>query len=160
MIPLQPMGPPQNRPPGFVGRGEARERAQFSPQAETEPSGLCFDDGVSRWCQRCLIGTVQHRHQRGAGRPGRAPPARQGRRGRAGAQSAARAGQARPPAAGPLSCPCSFAIYIGTVRRDLHRLRPQPPMPSGGLSRRRLRLGTRAPGPPVVPCAKKLYPNI
>lgn len=29
----------------FVGRGGARDRAQFSPQAETEPSGLCDDEG-------------------------------------------------------------------------------------------------------------------
>ena len=28
----------------FVGRGGARERAEFSPQAETEPSGLCDDE--------------------------------------------------------------------------------------------------------------------
>ena len=28
---------------GRVGRGEARERSEFSPQAETEKSGLCFD---------------------------------------------------------------------------------------------------------------------
>ena len=30
--------------PRAVGRGGARERAQFSPQAETELSGLCDDD--------------------------------------------------------------------------------------------------------------------
>ena len=30
--------------PRAVGRGGARERAQFSPQAETEFSGLCDDD--------------------------------------------------------------------------------------------------------------------
>ncbi len=29
---------------GFVGRGEARERAQFLPKAERSPSGFCFDD--------------------------------------------------------------------------------------------------------------------
>ena len=29
----------------FVGRGGARERVQFSPQAETELSGLCDDEG-------------------------------------------------------------------------------------------------------------------
>ena len=28
----------------FVGRGGARERAQFSPSAETETSGLCDDE--------------------------------------------------------------------------------------------------------------------
>ena len=28
----------------FVGRGGARERAEFSPQAETELSGLCDDE--------------------------------------------------------------------------------------------------------------------
>ena len=37
--------------PRAVGRGGARERAQFSPQAETELSGLCDDTmgGASRW---------------------------------------------------------------------------------------------------------------
>ena len=34
--------------PRAVGRGGARERAQFSPQAETEPSGLCDDDNGGR----------------------------------------------------------------------------------------------------------------
>ena len=34
----------------FVGRGGARERTQFSPQAETELSGLCDDEMVGgRW---------------------------------------------------------------------------------------------------------------
>ena len=34
----------------FVGRGGARERTQFSPQAETELSGLCGDEMVGgRW---------------------------------------------------------------------------------------------------------------
>ena len=34
----------------FVGRGGARERAEFSPQAETELSGLCDDKMVGgRW---------------------------------------------------------------------------------------------------------------
>ena len=43
-------GPPQSRPSGFVGRGGARERTQFSPQAETELSGLCDDEMVGgRW---------------------------------------------------------------------------------------------------------------
>ena len=37
--------------PRAAGRGGARERAQFSPQAETELSGLCDDTmgGASRW---------------------------------------------------------------------------------------------------------------
>ena len=38
-------GPPPR--PRAVGRGGARERAQFSPQAETELSGLCDDDGAA-----------------------------------------------------------------------------------------------------------------
>ncbi len=38
---LCPMGPPQSRPSGFVGRGGARERMELSPQAEAEQSGLC-----------------------------------------------------------------------------------------------------------------------
>ena len=43
-------GAPQSRPSGFVGRGGARERTQFSPQAETELSGLCDDKMVGgRW---------------------------------------------------------------------------------------------------------------
>ena len=29
---------------GFVGRGDARERVEFSPKAEAEPSGLCGDE--------------------------------------------------------------------------------------------------------------------
>ena len=37
-------GAPQSRSSGFVGRGGARERTQFSPQAETELSGLCPDE--------------------------------------------------------------------------------------------------------------------
>ena len=36
-----PLGPSEADP---VGRGGARERAQFSPQAETELSGLCDDE--------------------------------------------------------------------------------------------------------------------
>ena len=39
-------GPPREPSgAGRVGRGGARERAQFSPQAETELSGLCDDEG-------------------------------------------------------------------------------------------------------------------
>ena len=34
--------------PRAVGRGGAREQAQFSPQAETELSGLCDDDNGGR----------------------------------------------------------------------------------------------------------------
>ena len=36
--------PPFPPTPRVVGRGGARERAQFSPQVETELSGLCDDD--------------------------------------------------------------------------------------------------------------------
>ena len=36
--------------PRAVGGGGARERAQFSPQAETEHSGLCDDDNGGRIC--------------------------------------------------------------------------------------------------------------
>ena len=36
------MGPPQNG--NFVGRGDARERTEISPEAETEASGLCGDE--------------------------------------------------------------------------------------------------------------------
>ncbi len=38
-----PKGSPQRRSSAFVGKGGARERAQFSPKAETELSGLCDD---------------------------------------------------------------------------------------------------------------------
>ena len=39
-------GPPQQpSEAGAVGRGGTRERAQFSPQGETEESGLCDDEG-------------------------------------------------------------------------------------------------------------------
>ena len=40
--------PPRPGRAGPVGRGGARERAQFSPQAETELSGLCDDDNGGR----------------------------------------------------------------------------------------------------------------
>ena len=36
------MGPPQNG--NFAGRGDARERTEISPEAETEASGLCGDE--------------------------------------------------------------------------------------------------------------------
>ena len=43
-------GPPHNpSEAGRVGRGEARERSEFSPQAETEKSGLCFDEVADPW---------------------------------------------------------------------------------------------------------------
>ena len=39
------MGPPREpSEAGRVGRGGARERLEFSPQAETEKSGLCSDE--------------------------------------------------------------------------------------------------------------------
>ena len=41
---VRQIGAPAKPSFGFAGRGEARERVQFSPKAETEPSGLCFDD--------------------------------------------------------------------------------------------------------------------
>ena len=34
---------------GCVGRGEARKRPEFSPQTETEESGLCFDEVADPW---------------------------------------------------------------------------------------------------------------
>ena len=44
--PISLLARPKGAPaaPRAVGRGGARERAQFSPQAETELSGLCDDD--------------------------------------------------------------------------------------------------------------------
>lgn len=55
-------GPPQSRPSGFVGRGGARERAEISPQAEAEQSGLCADeaaDGAAAGRPR-FIGLLLH----------------------------------------------------------------------------------------------------
>ena len=54
MLPLKNAGAfantPQDGVPAksndFVGRGGAREQAQFSHKAETELSGLCDDDGM------------------------------------------------------------------------------------------------------------------
>ena len=43
-------GPPHDpSEAGRVGRGEARERSEFSPQAETEESRLCFDEVADPW---------------------------------------------------------------------------------------------------------------
>ena len=43
-------GPPREpSEAGRVGRGEARECSEFSPQAETEKSGLCFDEVANPW---------------------------------------------------------------------------------------------------------------
>ena len=43
-------GPPREpSAAGRVGRGEARECSEFSPQAETEKSGLCFDEVADPW---------------------------------------------------------------------------------------------------------------
>lgn len=39
------MGPPQNG--NFVGRGDAREWTEISPEAETEASGLCGDEAAA-----------------------------------------------------------------------------------------------------------------
>ena len=43
-------GPP-HKPSGAgrMGRGEVRERSEFSPQGETEKSGLCFDEVADPW---------------------------------------------------------------------------------------------------------------
>ena len=43
-------GPPREPSgAGRVGRGEARECSEFSPQAETEKNGLCFDEVADPW---------------------------------------------------------------------------------------------------------------
>ena len=43
-------GPPHEpSEAGRVGRGEVRERSEFSPQAETERRGLCFDEVADPW---------------------------------------------------------------------------------------------------------------
>ena len=41
--------PREPRKAGRVGRGEARERSESLPQAETEKSGLCFDEVADPW---------------------------------------------------------------------------------------------------------------
>ena len=48
--PVSLLARPKGAPaaPRAVGRGGAREQAQFSPQAETELSGLCDDDNGGR----------------------------------------------------------------------------------------------------------------
>lgn len=44
------MGPPREpSEAGRVGRGGAGERSEFSPQAETEKSGLCSDEIADPW---------------------------------------------------------------------------------------------------------------
>ncbi len=45
----------------FVGRGGTRERAQFSPQAETELSGLC-DDEAERRLEKANIDLLYQKH--------------------------------------------------------------------------------------------------
>ena len=46
----RPQGAPRKpSAAGCVGRGEARERSEFLPQAETEKSGLCFDEVADPW---------------------------------------------------------------------------------------------------------------
>ena len=43
-------GPPHEpSEAGRVGRGGVRERSEFSPQAETERRGLCFDEVADPW---------------------------------------------------------------------------------------------------------------
>ena len=56
--------------PRAVGRGDARERAEFSPQAETKRSGLCGDE-VSRPPAVRADGCAPARKERrrGAGNP-------------------------------------------------------------------------------------------
>lgn len=41
-------GPPI-KPLALLGRGEARERSEFPPQAERSKSGLCFDEVADPW---------------------------------------------------------------------------------------------------------------
>ena len=41
--------PREHSEAGRAGRGEARERSEFSPQAETEKNGLCFDEVADPW---------------------------------------------------------------------------------------------------------------
>ena len=68
---IEHMGPPPRPSEAVsVGRGETRERAQFSPQAETKHSGLCPDeDGLDE-----LVGQSNQRELDAARELGRAGP--------------------------------------------------------------------------------------
>ena len=61
---------PQSKPSeaGSIGKGGARERAQFSPQAETELSGLCDDAGavvhLSQQEQKVIIEALVEQRER------------------------------------------------------------------------------------------------
>ncbi len=61
---------PQSKPSeaGSIGKGGARERAQFSPQAETEQSGLCDDAGavvhLSQQEQKVIIEALVEQRER------------------------------------------------------------------------------------------------
>ena len=67
-----------------MGRGDARERASFSPQAETEPSGLCGDE-VSRATSPAVRGDgcVPNAEKAAAGELGNPTAPRAAGRGRA-----------------------------------------------------------------------------
>ena len=53
MLFMPESGPPQKpNEVGFVGKGGASKRAQFSPQAETKKSELCDDAGMSAFLEK------------------------------------------------------------------------------------------------------------
>ena len=98
--------------PRAVGRGGARERAQFSPQAETELSGLCDDDNGGR----IPAGQAPLREQN----PPRPPPG--------GPTVFRRVSASGPPGSSP-PCGCG-AVFPNSPRllpgRQTNRPRPPP----------------------------------
>lgn len=69
------MGPPQNG--NFVGRGDARERTEISPEAETEASGLCGDEAAALGAAvlRPALGTDREETEVSGRSGGKAAPA-------------------------------------------------------------------------------------
>ena len=112
--PISLLARPKGAPaaPRAVGRGGARERAQFSPQAETELSGLCDDDNGGR----IPAGQAPLREQN----PPRPPPG--------GPTVFRRVSASGPPGSSP-PCGCG-AVFPNSPRllpgRQTNRPRPPP----------------------------------
>ncbi len=127
--------------PRAVGRGGARERAQFSPQAETELSGLCDDDNGGR----IPAGQAPLREQN----PPRPPPG--------GPTGFRRVSASGPPGSSP-PCGCG-AVFPNSPRLLPGRQtnRPRPPPGGQGLCNGRFTSCHAAPScasrGPEWPCA-------
>ena len=127
--------------PRAVGRGGARERAQFSPQAETELSGLCDDDNGGRIPR----GSGPLREQN----PPRPPPG--------GPTVFRRVSASGPPGSSP-PCGCG-AVFPNSPRLLPGRQtnRPRPPPRGQGLCNGRFTSCQAAPSRasrgPEWPCA-------